>query len=155
MNSQKQEKLSSHERAKSTQKTSSKKIGVKVARKLYARRHPDQKIWFGLGMMGLIGWSVALPTLLGAGLGVYFDAHFQSDRSFTLAFLAAGLAIGCFNAWHWIVKEDKEIHAPEANTDTPAQTEEIVKQAIVNKDEHEKKVNKNALGDQKEDNNNG
>ena len=30
--------------------------------------------WFGLGMMGLIGWSVAIPTLLGAALGLWLDA---------------------------------------------------------------------------------
>ena len=23
--------------------------------------------------------------------------------------MVAGLALGCFNAWHWVAKEDKEI----------------------------------------------
>ena len=40
-------------------------IGAKAARKVKARRHPAQ-VWSGLGMMGLIGWSVVVPTLLGA-----------------------------------------------------------------------------------------
>ena len=30
-------------------------------------------VWFGLGMMGLIGWSVVVPTLLGAALGIWLD----------------------------------------------------------------------------------
>ena len=33
-------------------------IGVKAARKLKAPRNPKPGVWFGLGMMGLIGWSV-------------------------------------------------------------------------------------------------
>lgn len=33
-------------------------IGAKAARKLKARRHSHPGVWFGLGMMGLIGWSV-------------------------------------------------------------------------------------------------
>jgi predicted F0F1-ATPase subunit len=36
---------------------------------------PTQGVWFGLGMMGLIGWSVVVPTLLGAALGIWLDAH--------------------------------------------------------------------------------
>ena len=33
-------------------------VGAKAARKLKARRNSTQGVWFGLGMMGLIGWSV-------------------------------------------------------------------------------------------------
>jgi ATP synthase protein I len=29
--------------------------------------------------------------------------------------LAAGLAIGCLNAWHWVAKEDKEIRDEQAD----------------------------------------
>jgi ATP synthase protein I len=47
----------------------SREIGIKVARKLKARRNSANEVWFGLGMMGLIGWSVVVPTLLGAALG--------------------------------------------------------------------------------------
>ena len=37
-----------------------------------AQRNPT-RVWFGLGMMGLIGWSVAIPTVLGAALGLWLD----------------------------------------------------------------------------------
>ena len=62
-------------------------------------------------MMGLIGWSVVAPTLLGAALGLWLDKNYPGTHSWTLALLAAGLGIGCWNAWHWVVKEDKAIHA--------------------------------------------
>ena len=82
-------------------------VGAKAARKLRARRHSAQGVWFGLGMMGLIGWSVAIPTLLGAALGLWLDQHYPGKHAWTLALLVAGLSIGCFNAWHWVAKEDK------------------------------------------------
>jgi len=82
-------------------------VGSKAARKLKARRQGPPGVWFGLGMMGLIGWSVAIPTLLGVALGVWLDKRHAGSRSWTLALLAAGLAIGCLNAWRWIAKEDK------------------------------------------------
>ena len=46
----------------------SHEVGDKAARKLQAQRHVTQTVWSGLGMMGLVGWSVAVPTLLGAAL---------------------------------------------------------------------------------------
>jgi len=82
-------------------------VGAKAALKLKARRNSTRGVWFGLGMMGLIGWSVAIPTLLGATLGLWLDRRYPGGRSWTLALLVAGLAIGCLNAWHWVSREDK------------------------------------------------
>ena len=82
-------------------------LGTKAARKLKARRHSAQGVWFGLGMMGLIGWSVAVPTLLGATLGLWLDRRYPEGRSWTLALLVAGLMIGCLNAWQWVSREDQ------------------------------------------------
>ena len=81
-------------------------VGAKAARKIKARKS-TQGVWFGLGMMGLIGWSVVVPTLLGAALGLWLDKHHPGGRSWTLALLVAGLAIGCLNAWFWVAKEEK------------------------------------------------
>ena len=95
----------------------SQKVGVKAARKLHARRNVTRTIWFGLGMMGLIGWSVAIPTLLGAALGLWLDQRYPGGRSWTLALLVLGLAIGCFNAWHWVAKEDKAMRDEKEDKD--------------------------------------
>ena len=93
----------------------SKAVGAAASRKLQARRNPAQGVWFGLGMMGLIGWSVAVPTLLGAALGMWLDHHHPGKHAWTLALLAAGLAVGCLNAWHWVAKEDQEIRNAREN----------------------------------------
>jgi ATP synthase protein I len=81
-------------------------VGAKAVRKLKARKS-TQGVWFGLGMMGLIGWSVAVPTLLGAALGIWLDKHHPGKHAWTLALLVTGLAIGCLNAWFWVAKEEK------------------------------------------------
>jgi ATP synthase protein I len=93
----------------------SHQIGTKAARKLKAHRNPTPGVWYGLGMMGLIGWSIAIPTLLGAALGLWLDKQHFSDRSWTLALLVAGLTIGCLNAWLWVSKEQNSINEDEEN----------------------------------------
>lgn len=87
--------------------TFSEQVEAKASRKLKARRNSSAGVWFGLGMMGLIGWSVAVPTLLGAALGIWLDKQHPGAHSWTLALLVAGLVIGCINAWHWVDKEDR------------------------------------------------
>lgn len=94
----------------------SKQIGLKTERKIRAHHAPARSIWLGFGVTGVIGWSVALPSLLGALLGYWLDEHYPSGHSWTLALLVAGLCLGCFQAWMWVVQEDKAMHAPE---DTP------------------------------------
>lgn len=91
-------------------------VGAKAARKSKAR-NSTTGVWFGLGMMGLIGWSVVVPTLLGAALGLWLDQRYPGGRSWTLALLMAGLAIGCFNAWHWVDKEDKAMRDEQEEDD--------------------------------------
>jgi len=90
-------------------------IGAKSARKLKAQHNNAAGVWFGLGMMGLIGWSVVVPTLLGAALGLWLDEHHPGSHSWALALLVAGLVIGCANAWRWVAKEDRAIHDEEEN----------------------------------------
>ena len=92
-------------------------VGAKAARKLKARRNSVPGVWFGLGMMGLVGWSVVVPTLLGAAIGIWLDKHHPGKHPWTLALLVVGLAIGCLNAWHWVAKEDKAMRDEQEDDD--------------------------------------
>jgi len=87
-----------------------RKIAADEARKLRVQRAGPQGVWFGLGMSGLIGWSVAVPTLAGILLGVWLDRRYPGAFSWTLALLFAGLFIGCANAWYWVDQQDKAMH---------------------------------------------
>ena len=107
---------SEHKDAKD-QSAFGEEVGTRADRKLKARRNPAPGVWFGLGMMGLIGWSVTIPTLLGAALGLWLDKHYSGKHAWTLALLVAGLAVGCFNAWHWVAKEEKAMREEQESTD--------------------------------------
>lgn len=90
-----------------------KVIGSKGMRKLRVRRNGTSDVFFGLGMMGLVGWSVVVPTLAGAALGLWLDRHHPGVHPWTLALLVAGLTLGCLNAWHWVAREDRAMHEEE------------------------------------------
>lgn len=59
-------------------------------------------VWFGVGMFGLVGWAVAVPTLAGVALGRWLDARFADAPSWTIMGLLAGVALGSLNAWWWV-----------------------------------------------------
>ena len=67
-------------------------------------------------MMGLVGWSVAIPTLIGLALGIWLDSTVPLGFSWTLTLLFAGIIVGCINAWYWISRERDEIHADLEST---------------------------------------
>ena len=87
-----------------------RKVASEEARKLRVQREGTQGAWFGLGMSGLIGWSVAVPTLGGIMLGLWLDRRHSGAFSWTLALLFAGLFVGCANAWYWVDQQDKAMH---------------------------------------------
>jgi ATP synthase protein I len=93
----------------------SKQIAEKEKRKQKALHNNNRSVWFGLGMFGMVGWSVVAPTLLGALLGIWLDKTYPQSFSWTLTFLMLGLVLGGLVAAHWVTKEDKEIH--HKNTD--------------------------------------
>lgn len=72
-----------------------------------ARREQHRSIWFGMGMFGLVGWSVAIPTVLFLALGIWIDGRVDSPYSWTLMLLVVGIAVGCLNAWFWVTKESE------------------------------------------------
>lgn len=86
-----------------------KKVAAKQRHKLEARRAGEHTAWFGLGMFGLVGWSVAIPTLVGIAIGVWIDSRWPSRFSWTLMLLFVGIAVGCLNAWWWVQRESREL----------------------------------------------
>lgn len=84
-----------------------KELADKAEQKLRARRQGDRGIWFGLGMFGLVGWSVMIPALLGIALGITLDRVLTGTVSWTLTGLILGVIAGCFNAWYWVKRESE------------------------------------------------
>lgn len=80
-------------------------VGKKASRHLKAERTRQKGVWFGMGMFGLVGWSVVTYTVLGVILGSWIDRNWPGNHSWTLTLLLTGLIAGCVNAWYWLQKE--------------------------------------------------
>ena len=80
-------------------------IGRRARRRERARDDPGASPLRGLGVFGMIGWSVAVPTVGGAFLGLWLDRHLPQAFNWTLALILGGVALGSVIAWAWASKE--------------------------------------------------
>lgn len=95
-------------------------VQKKAARRRWARARKKRTVWFGFGMFGLIGWAVAIPTVLGILLGIWLDRHWPTDQiSWTLSLLFVGIFLGCINAWRWVSRERRVESRPDSRSDAP------------------------------------
>lgn len=62
-------------------------------------REGERSIGQNLAMIGALGWTIVVPTLLGIFFGRWLDRIFESGIFWTLGLLVAGLALGCTLAW--------------------------------------------------------
>lgn len=83
-------------------------VARKEERKLRARRRGRSSIAFGLGLFGVVGWSVAVPTLAGIALGLYLDRVAPSTFSWTIAGMVVGVAVGAVVAWQWLQRLSRD-----------------------------------------------
>lgn len=95
----------------------SQEVGEQENRKLEAMKEHKRSVWQGLGMFGMVGWTIAVPTLGGVALGKWLDKAHPRSYSWTLTLLFAGLVFGCSVAWYWIKKEHRDMHAKNENND--------------------------------------
>ena len=102
----------------STERTAlGREVGLREERKLRVRRAPARSVFEGFGFFGLIGWSVAAPTLIGAAIGRWLDQNHPGERNWTLVLLLAGLTLGCLNAWRWVANEHRAIRREQGEAD--------------------------------------
>ena len=80
------------------------KVAQREALRIKGLKHKNETVWFGLGMFGIIGWAVAIPTLIGVALGLWIDRTWPSQYSWALMFLVVGVIVGCINAAYWVRK---------------------------------------------------
>ena len=76
-------------------------------REARGRENPEPSLGARLGQIGVLGWTIVLPTLLGLLLGQWLDRTFMSKASgphvfFSATFLMLGVAIGFWSAWRWM-----------------------------------------------------
>ncbi len=80
-------------------------IGSRARRMKAARDDPGPSPLRGIGTFGMIGWSIVVPTVGGALLGLWLDRVAPQGFSWTLALMVGGVVVGALMAWAWIDKE--------------------------------------------------
>jgi len=91
-------------------------VSRQQARKIRARRERRRLVWFGLGAMGVVGWSVAIPTVLGVLAGHWLDSHHPGPVSWSLTLLVIGAALGGLSAWRWLRRQPASGHREDGGT---------------------------------------
>ncbi|HKJ85500.1 MAG TPA: AtpZ/AtpI family protein, partial [Spirochaetia bacterium] len=84
----------------------------KERRRIRARASREHS-WFGLGMLGLVGWAFAIPMLAVVAVGIWLDTAYESAYSWSLMGVFVGAAIGGLNAWYWVRNEERKIEEDE------------------------------------------
>ena len=88
-------------------------IARKASRKEKTGRRPAPPLWTSFSLFGVVGWSVAMPTVVAIAVGVWLDNRIADRHSWTLVMIPVGLAIGCALAWRWISHERHQIEENE------------------------------------------
>lgn len=66
------------------------------------RENPEPSMGQRLGQIGVLGWMVVTPILLGVLLGRWLDREFGTEVFFSAPLLMIGAAIGLWLAWRWM-----------------------------------------------------
>lgn len=64
-----------------------------------AQRARNKWNWSSIAVLGVIGWSVTVPTLVGTALGLWIDRQWPTRFSWSVTLLVIGLVFGCVTAW--------------------------------------------------------
>jgi len=77
-------------------------------RAAHARKVPEPSLGSRLGQIGILGWAIVLPTLLGLAAGRWLDRIFDTGVFFSAPLLMVGAALGFWSAWKWMHREHEE-----------------------------------------------
>jgi ATP synthase protein I len=74
----------------------------------HARREEGHRtFWRSLGVLGMVGWPIAVASVSGVFLGRYLDSRLGTGVRFTLMLLTAGTVIGSYTAWRAVRERQK------------------------------------------------
>ena len=68
-------------------------------------RDGDPSVVQRLAQIGVLGWIIVVPMLIGLFAGRWLDQTFNSGLFCTAPLLMLGLALGCLSAWKWMQSE--------------------------------------------------
>jgi ATP synthase protein I len=63
---------------------------------------PEPSLGARLGQIGILGWTIVLPTLLGVFIGRWLDRTLATGVLFSAPLIMIGAIIGLWSAWKWM-----------------------------------------------------
>lgn len=97
-------------------------IRQRARRMSHSRSREPYNSLTGLSAFGVVGWSVALPTVVGALLGLWLDRVAPQAFSWPIALMLGGLVIGILVAWEWVARESRQAVLEADDTQTRPET---------------------------------
>jgi ATP synthase protein I len=82
-------------------------IKEKSRQRLKAQAERKESFFFGLGMFGTVGWSIAIPAVVGVMVGRWLDTLHEGKISWTMTLFFTGLGLGLIIAWQWLNREGR------------------------------------------------
>ena len=79
-----------------------RKVGVHAERHRRWRGEGEASVARRLAQIGVLGWIIVLPTLLGVFVGRWLDRLAHTGLMFAGACLVLGLALGAWSGWKWM-----------------------------------------------------
>ena len=78
--------------------------GVRLRGERHRRwlRDGDPSVARRLAQIGVLGWIIVVPMLIGVFVGRWLDQNFHSGLFWTAPLLMIGAGIGCWSAWKWM-----------------------------------------------------
>ena len=66
------------------------------------QKEGDPSVAHRLAQIGVLGWIIVVPMLIGVFLGRWLDQRFQTGLFWTAPLLILGAVLGCWSAWKWM-----------------------------------------------------
>ena len=70
-----------------------------------AREDREPTIATRLGQIGVLGWAIVAPILLGVVMGRWLDWALKTDIFFTAPLIMLGAVAGLWTAWRWMHRQ--------------------------------------------------
>ena len=79
-----------------------KAVRERQARRNLWRSEGEQSTLRFIGQIGVLGWIIVAPTLVGLFVGRWIDQRAGTGIFWSAPLLLVGVVIGCWSAWRWM-----------------------------------------------------
>lgn len=69
------------------------------------RREGELSMAQYVGQIGVLGWIIVAPTLIGLFIGRWLDHRLGTGIFWSAPLMGIGVIIGCWSAWKWMHKQ--------------------------------------------------